>query len=625
MEYADFEIFAVLLAGKLLHFFPVTHSDHRLHHGWFTTYLDTLLRISCTRKCTMQDNLILNAKKTFTISKPALILLVVSIVLTGILAVATVTNMNRSQKLMELSFLRQGKTLIHAFEAGTKTSMVFRNSTRNNPLKDLSVEVLKDKGIAYIRIIDENNSVIISEGNIPQSSLKTHPELNYSLDSPIFSINWTDNIFEISQRFQPMAKASNGMSMMRMHWKQWNLAVNPEGKMYISVGFYTNDYAETLQADMYHTIFMLVMLILLFLAGLYYLFLYQRMHTTHATLLNTQLYTNHVHESIPDSLLTLNQEGKIVSCNKNTERLLGYDSFNIVGKKIFDIFPACPIDVLTAKTNILEKDAHLQSQSGETVPVKITSAQLIDHENNRIGKVLVMRDVRVIRSMERQLEHSRRLAALGSMAAGIAHEVRNPLGTLRGLAHFFGSEDGASDACKKYSRFMIKEVDRLNQLVTELLQFGTPRDIETCVVNIENMVERITTLLKEDLTKKQITFTHHHDKNTKLFGDSDLLIQTLLNLLKNSIQASPEGGEIFLDIRDDGEKCHLSVSDSGLGMSEETKSKMFDPFYTTRNSGTGIGLAVCHRIIERHNGYFEIDSMVNVGTNVTVVLPHKEK
>ncbi len=573
----------------------------------------------------MQDNLILKAEKRFAVSKPAFIILLISVLLTVILAMATVRNIDRSQKLMELSFLRQGTTMIHAFEAGTRTSMLFRRSAGHNPLVDLATEVLKDKGIAFIRIVDEDNTVIVSEGDVSHSTLKKLAKLKEIGDKPVFSINWADNIFEISKRFHPLEGTPRGRSMMEMRWEQWNLSFKPKGQMYISVGFSTKDYAKTRLQDMYHTIFMLVMLLLLFFAGLYFLFLYQRMRVTHATLLNTQLYAKDVLESIPDSLITLDQQGRLISCNRNAEQLLERNSTELIGKKFLDIFPACPQEMLSAQKNIVEKDAELPLKDGRLLPVKMGSAQLMDHQGKKIGRVLVMRDVGEIHSMEQQLEHSRRLAALGSMAAGIAHEVRNPLGTLRGLAHFFGSEEGASDACQKYSKFMISEVDRLNLLVTELLQFGAPREVKHDKIDIKTLVEKAVALLEKDFKEKGVRFVHRCDEDTDLYGDPDLLLQALLNLLKNSIQATPGGGEISVDIGGNGESCRIAVTDSGVGMTEETRSKMFDPFYTTKKKGTGLGLAVSHRIIERHNGHFEIRSAVNAGTTIIMVFPHKEK
>ena len=196
--------------------------------------------------------------------------------------------------------------------------------------------------------------------------------------------------------------SEHGMSMMERRWEQWNLIFKPKGRMYISVGLYTNEYQETRQQDMYHTIFMLVMLLLLFFAALYFLFLYQRMGVTYATLLNTRLYANNVLESIPDSLITLDQDGQIVSCNRNAETLFNNRSPDIVGKSILTIFPACPPEILTAQNNVIEKDIELPVADGKPVPIKMGSAQLKDHQGKKIGRVLVMRDVGEIRSMEQQ-------------------------------------------------------------------------------------------------------------------------------------------------------------------------------------------------------------------------------
>ena len=396
----------------------------------------------------MRDNLLLNAEKSFKVSKPALVLLVAAVILSGILAVATVNNIDRGQKLMELSFLRQGTTMIHSFEAGMRTSMLFRRATGHNPLVDLTSEILKDGGVAYIRIIDEQDNVIVSQGTIPKAMLTNYDDVQHVGNTPVSIISWQDGIFEVTKQFIPVKASTTGMTMMEQRWEQWNLAHKPHGRMFISVGFFTDEFEATRKEDMYHTIFMLVMLLLLCFAGLYFLFLYQKIRVTHDTLLNTRLYADNVLESIPDGLITLDPDGRIVSCNKNAEIILGKSMEEITEKPILDVFPSCPPEILKSMENPIELNAVCQQTSGETIPVKVGSAQLIDHLDNWIGRILVLRDIREIRKIELKLERSRRLAALGGMAAGIAHEVRNPLGTLRGFAHFFGSEDGASDACK---------------------------------------------------------------------------------------------------------------------------------------------------------------------------------
>jgi two-component system sensor histidine kinase HydH len=569
----------------------------------------------------MRDTLLLKAEKTFTFSKPAFFLLLASVLLAAILAVATVNYIDRGLQLMKLSFLRQGTTMIHSFEAGARTSMLFRRSTGHNPLVDLAAEILKDSGIAYIRIIDEKDTVLVAEGAIPKSMVKTFADIREVGTEPVSTINWDDGIFEVTKQFIPIQPTPTGMTMMEQRWEQWNMAHKPHGRMFISVGFFTSEFETARKEDMHHALFMLTMLLLLFAAGLYFVYLYRNMRVTHATLLNTRLYADNVLESIPDSLITLDPDNRIVSCNKNAERLLGKSMKDIAGQPVFDIFPACPADLLEAEDKPLEQTAECTHAGGEIVPVKVGSARLIDHLHNWIGHVLVLRDIREIRQMELQLERSRRLAALGSMAAGIAHEVRNPLGTLRGFAQFFGSEAGASEACKKYAHIMINEVDRLNQLVSELLQFGAPRELVFEKVDIEAFLGKIATLLERDFAAGKISYSSRKDDDVALYGDSNLLIQVVLNLLKNSIRATPAGGTISLDLTRSGTDCRICVRDSGAGMSEETQNKMFDPFFTESKDGTGLGLAVCHQIVERHHGRFEVTSRVGQGTAVVIVIP----
>jgi len=573
----------------------------------------------------MRDNLLLKAKETFKVSKPAFFLLLGALLLCIILAVATVNNINRGLQLMKLSFLRQGSSMIHSFEAGTRTSMLFSHHIGQNPLVDLAAEILKDDGVAYIRIFDEQNNEMVSLGVIPQSMEKTTTDIEAIGDKPISTISWQDNIFDVTKQFLPVQPSATISPLMEQHWKQWNLDYNPQGRMFISVGFFTDEFETARRSDIYHTIFMLIMLILLFCAGLYFLYLYQKMWNIHATLLNTRLYAENVFKSIPDGLITMAPDNTINSCNKNAETLLSKSMEEITNRPILEIFPLCPPEILSSENGFLEFDAECPHGNHEVIPVKIGSARIIDHLGNRIGRVLVLRDIREIRKIEIQLERSRRLAALGSMAAGIAHEVRNPLGTLRGFAQFFGSEAGASAACKKYAGFMISEVDRLNHLVSELLQFGSPRELNLSRVNIDKLQEKISTLLEKDFLNNDLTFSYHKEKDTVLYGDSDLLLQVILNLLKNSISATPAGGKISLEFSQSDLDGRIHIKDSGKGMAEEVQNKMFDPFFTNKNDGTGLGLTICHRIIEQHQGYFEVTSRTGVGTSVIIVLPREEE
>jgi two-component system sensor histidine kinase HydH len=239
--------------------------------------------------------------------------------------------------------------------------------------------------------------------------------------------------------------------------------------------------------------------------------------------------------------------------------------------------------------------------------------------------VLIVRDMREIRAMEEALERSRRMAALGRMAAGIAHEIRNPLGTLRGFAQFFRRRPDEDAAAREYADLMVGEVDRLNRTVSALLQFSRPREPEFAGVELGELLQRTARLMEEDVAAHQVVLKVDQPAEPVVFSaDPDLLTQVLINLLQNGLAATQEDGKIRLGGSRENQEIRLWVQDSGRGMTAEERERMFDPFYTTRKEGTGLGLAVVQQIIEQHRGRIEVESAPGEGTRVEVILPAGE-
>lgn len=239
--------------------------------------------------------------------------------------------------------------------------------------------------------------------------------------------------------------------------------------------------------------------------------------------------------------------------------------------------------------------------------------------------VLILRDQREIKAMEEALERSRRNAALGQMAAGVAHEIRNPLGTLRGFAQYFSRNLDQDPQAKNYADLMVGEIDRLNRTVSALLQFSRPRDPEMRTLTFRPIAEKCMAFVQDEAASKQVELLIHiEEPQLTLHADPDLLQQVLLNLLQNSLAATDAGGHIVLgglmaeDIR-------LWVRDTGKGLSSAEQAQIFDPFYTTRKEGTGLGLAVVQEIVEQHHGFIEVDSQPGQGTCITIILPRRKE
>lgn len=229
------------------------------------------------------------------------------------------------------------------------------------------------------------------------------------------------------------------------------------------------------------------------------------------------------------------------------------------------------------------------------------------------------------RALEKQLHQAERLAALGEMVAGVSHEIKNPLGIVQSTAELLGTMPNADETQKRLSRVIREESARLNDIVTEFLDFARPQvpNLRECL--LEEIIEKNTSFLAPDLEKNGIRVMNHLDgRSFRLLADSDLLYRAFLNIFINAMQAMNEGGTI--DIRAEEQDLHyrLEFQDTGNGITKENLQKIFNPFFTTKGKGSGLGLAIVRKIIENHGGTIEIGSEEGRGTTVTVMLPRQE-
>lgn len=561
----------------------------------------------------------------FRLSKPALALILATTMLAAILAVTTLRNIHREQQLMEEFLLRQGLTLIRSFEAGARTS-IMHQMLGSDPLDTLVTETAAEESIAYIRIVDEHGHLVSEAGELPAPVDIARVTLVLSQDQPITALDRESGVFEIGRKFAPLPPLMPANKMMSRRLDNFAQTQHDKGEQLIFIGFLTHEFDAARQQDVRHTIFMGALLFLLGSCGLYFLFLYQQMRVSRATLATMRRYTENVIESMPDGLITLDVTSNIISCNSKAEELIGKPQSEIEGKKLDEVLSACPLEQLQQQKEVLDHLVECFHKDREGVVMKVSGSQLLDPEGKRIGTVLLLRDMREIRKMEKQLERARRMAALGSMAAGVAHEIRNPLGTLRGFAQFFGSRAEKQSESRKYADLMVSEVDRLNQTVSGLLQFARPREPNTIPIDIERLFRKTEQLMQAESNSHSVSLLIKYTDNNKirLAGDPDLLLQVLLNLLKNAIHASSAGGKVILEAWQDAQAVRLRVRDNGRGMDKEEQERMFDPFFTTGKKGTGLGLAVSHQIIEQHDGYFEVQTEPDKGTAITIILPQPQ-
>lgn len=561
-------------------------------------------------------------------SLPALGFILASLLLAGVLAFVTWHNIDREKEMMRGFLLEEAQTLIRAFEAGARSSMMMESRSGN--LATLVRETAREENIAYIIIRDENDHLIASAGNLPNQNLPSVLSVLKSSDPLTRSMNGEteSSVFEVAREFSPLATMPMRSGMMQ-RWQRWcgmpGRGETESCRQVIYLGLYTRNFDAARAEDFKQSLILLGILFLLTTGGLYALFLSHRNQVTKAALENMKLYTANVISSLPAGLITIDTDRKIVSANPKAIELFDCSEQGMQGKTLQELTgpDECSLaPLLRAGKEFIDQPMECIRKDGETIPLKVSASHLRDIDGTLRGMVLILRDQREIRVMEEMLERSRRHAALGRMAAGIAHEIRNPLGTLRGFAQYFSRLGNKDSKAEEYSDMMVAEVDRLNRTVSALLQFSRPREPELTDVNLNQVLKKTKTLIQPDIEGNHVDF-HLNLPETEIVAsvDPDLILQALLNLLQNSIAAVSGNDLIELGLKKEAGRIYIWVRDTGKGMTLEDQAMMFDPFFTTRKDGTGLGLAVVQQIVEQHRGRIEVDSEAGRGTCVELIFP----
>lgn len=560
------------------------------------------------------------------VSLPALGFILACVLLAGTLAFVTWHNYDREAQLMKTFLLSEGQTLIRSFEAGARTTMMM--GARQGNLPTLVEETTREKNIAYILIYDETGAQVAAAGDYPD--IDGFPAVPVVLSAETSLTRMTHDrsgqaVFEVAKLFSPLNAMPMQMMGMMKHLQNERDKHGGSCRQIIYLGLYTTAFDAARDEDIKQSVILLGILFLLGSGGLYTLFLIQKSQVTKAALENMELYTDNLIHSMPAGLIGIDTKRRIVSANRDALDFFDLSETEMLGKTLQQVIgdKECPIaPLLKAGEEFVDQPMECLQRNGEVIPLKVSASRLLDRDDQLCGMVLILRDQREIRAMEQALERSRRHAALGIMAAGIAHEIRNPLGTLRGFAQYFARSADPDDKAHEYADLMIGEVDRLNRTVSALLQFSRPREPELVTVDLQTLLQRAIMFVQPDADNQQVQVKLTLPENGISWKvDPDLLQQVLLNLLQNSLVATPAQGEIEIGAEEQIDGLHLWIRDSGQGLSEEEQAKMFDPFFTTRKDGTGLGLAVVQQIIEQHGGQIKVATAVGQGTCFTLILP----
>ncbi len=354
---------------------------------------------------------------------------------------------------------------------------------------------------------------------------------------------------------------------------------------------------------------------------------------------NRELYAN-VIDSVGDGVVVLDEEGRLILINPAAEELIGVSRRQASGLHFSALFKGQELlTEMVVKTTesgmtisdheniVLRKGSHL-------VPVSATTNPLLLASGERIGTILLLRDLTNIRELEEAIRQADRLSSLGALAAGLAHEIKNPLGGIKGAAQLLEMELAAGSEQREYIRVVLKEVQRVNRIVEELLELAAPRRLTLSKVNLHKVLGDIIILQKGATEGRRVAFQQQFDPSIPpILADEERLTQLFLNLIKNAVEAVGEDGVVRVSSRvladyrmtQNGERqlrlVAVEVADDGPGIRKEHLEHLFTPFYTTKSKGTGLGLAICQKIVAEHRGMIKVESEPGRGTTFTVMLP----
>lgn len=570
-------------------------------------------------------------------SSPLLVIGAAAILAAVVVAMAVI-DLGREKQYMTQLLLEKGAALIKSFEAGARTGMRggFGAEVR---LQHLLEEMANQPGIFYIAVTDADGR-IVAHNDASRIGKDLFPPQIMAALAPDATEKWRlakeedDNrqSFLVYRRFVPSA---GGRGPHGMHGRPPiqnksffctddcdtpGMARDLRGvPLDIFVGLDVAPIEAARRADLQNTLTTAAVLLVLGLGGVLALFWAQSYRAQRRALRHTTALASEVVAAMPAGLLLVAPDGKVAMANGAAEVLAGVAPGGLTGR---DAVAVLPPQALEAK-NGGEREMDLRLAGGAPVALGVSVSTVATEEGTPIGSLVVLRDLREVRRLEAEVRRREKLAAVGNLAAGVAHEIRNPLSSIRGYAAYFGAKFAPGSEDRQAADVMVREVDRLNRVISELIEFARPSDLVRRPVRLSDLAAHAARLVRPDAVARGVSVDMAGvGDGPEIAADPDRLVQALLNLCLNGIQAMDAGGVLRLatGLTPNG-RAFVSVADDGRGIEAADKDRIFDPYYTTKANGTGLGLPIAHKIVAAHGGEIVLTTRPEGGALATVYLP----
>ncbi len=587
--------------------------------------------------------------------------------LTLIIAVFAVNNYWRDKALMTDILLEKGATLIRFIASSSRNSIVGGLRTGKS-LDDLWPEAVQmvlgyasgHPGVEFLALVNSDGMIVANAEPEDRNRMVSEQTKKFvsTLDehnagSRSFSFRIANEkkptVFQIAAMLPPieqniieqitlsLRRSVNGgeESLTETHIFRQELAqkwqndlekLNKE-QFIILVELDMTQFNQRLERQKLEIIILSIVLLLVGIGGWLSILTLEGLKGSQVRLRRIEAFRDILISSLPVGLIATDNKGKVVLYNRFSQEFTGItekraiDSNPSVFKNTPEIRGAFE-DSGVALGESYQKEIRVVGKDGDPRILQLNRLAIVDRETKFVGTLLLMQDLSQVKNLEEDLRRSERLAALGKMAAGVAHELRNPLSSIKGLALVLQSKFQQNNRDRETATILVQEVERLNRSISELLDYARPQQLKKKYFDMSRLLEKAVSLIRIDADAAGVELdTAFEEKLPPLYGDEDKLTQVVLNLLLNGIQAMENGGVLTVRVGATERKIEIVVSDTGCGIKEKDLGRVFDPYFTTKPDGTGLGMAMSAKIVEEHGGEVKLQSEYGTGTSVIIDIP----
>ncbi|MCX7982731.1 MAG: ATP-binding protein [Syntrophales bacterium] len=521
-------------------------------------------------------------------------------ILLPLIGIMTMTSLGWQERFTERLLLEKGEALIRSYEAGVRT--VAARQLGPFERQKLVIELTREPGVDYIIITDSTGLVIADSEPFRIGGF-------YALDIKRDSLSTAR---PTSRRVKNRAGADT-----------FEIFRATSDGLFIFIGLDMGPILEAHREDVKRTWLLSFILLMVGITAVIALLLTYRYRMTRSSLEELRLFSHYLLEHLPVGVISISREGKVALINDAARRLLNfYEEREGDAKKGLE-FPAPIKDILSelvTTERIKAREVEWKEAGKSVITAEIIATKLQDGNT-----IILLRDLAEVKNLREEVERSRRLASIGTLAAGVAHEIRNPLSSIKGFATFFMEKYGLDPEAKEAGQIMITEIERLNRVIGQLLSLARPPAVKYEQVEMGHIIAQSIKTVAPEFAQKGVAIKNTVEGIT-CQCDPDQMQQVFINLLLNALSATKAGDKVVVEGKKlTEERISLTVFDTGRGIEPEDLPHVFDPFFTTKSSGTGLGLAIVHKIIEAHGGEVSISSTPGQGTEVKIIIPIEKK